>query len=83
LDPVDIVDDSDFVTPLLTFKDRFFELFTNALLSSNEYNALRLAGVRGLHGMILLREFLSETEISYAVQYFVRIVLEDPDSELQ
>ncbi|GJJ69980.1 DNA repair/transcription protein MET18/MMS19 [Entomortierella parvispora] len=75
--------DSDFVTPLLTFKDRFFELFTNALLSSNEYNALRLAGVKGLHGMILLREFLSETEISYAVQYFVRIVLEDPDSELQ
>ncbi|KAG0210627.1 hypothetical protein BGX28_009152 [Mortierella sp. GBA30] len=75
--------DTDFVTPLLTFKDRFFELFTNALLSSNEYNALRLAGVKGLHGMILLREFLSQTEISYAVQYFVRIVLEDPDSELQ
>ncbi|KAH7056582.1 Dos2-interacting transcription regulator of RNA-Pol-II-domain-containing protein [Linnemannia elongata] len=75
--------DTDFVTPLLTFKDRFFELFTNALLSSNEYNALRLAGVKGLHGMILLREFLSETEISYAIQYFVRIVLEDPDVELQ
>ncbi|KAG0281713.1 hypothetical protein BGZ95_000053 [Linnemannia exigua] len=75
--------DTDFVTPLLTFKDRFFELFTNALLSSNEYNALRLAGVKGLHGMILLREFLSETEISYAIQYFVRIVLEDPDAELQ
>ncbi|KAI7830250.1 Dos2-interacting transcription regulator of RNA-Pol-II-domain-containing protein, partial [Gamsiella multidivaricata] len=75
--------DTDFVTPLLTFKDRFFELFTNAIMSSNEYNALRLAGVKGLHGMILLREFLSETEISYAVQYFVRIVLEDPDVELQ
>ncbi|KAG0085141.1 hypothetical protein BGZ93_000833, partial [Podila epicladia] len=75
--------DTDFVTPLLTFKDRFFEIFTNALMSSNEYNALRLAGVKGLHGMILLREFLSETEISYAVQYFVRIVLEDPDVELQ
>ncbi|KAF9182984.1 hypothetical protein BGZ51_004321 [Haplosporangium sp. Z 767] len=75
--------DTDFVTPLLTFKDRFFELFTNAIMSSNEYNALRLAGVKGLHGMILLREFLSETEISYAVQYFVRIVLEDPDAELQ
>ncbi|KAF9984837.1 hypothetical protein BGZ75_003593 [Mortierella antarctica] len=75
--------DTDFVTPLLTFKDRFFELFTNALMSSNEYNALRLAGVKGLHGMILLREFLSETEISYAVQYFVRILLEDPDTELQ
>ncbi|KAF9903591.1 hypothetical protein BX616_001587, partial [Lobosporangium transversale] len=75
--------DTDFVTPLLTFKDRFFELFTGAIMSSNEYNALRLAGVKGLHGMILLREFLSETEISYAVQYFVRIVLEDPDTELQ
>ncbi|KAF9215555.1 hypothetical protein BGZ59_001005 [Podila verticillata] len=75
--------DTDFITPLLTFKDRFFEIFTNALMSSNEYNALRLAGVKGLHGMILLREFLSETEISYAVQYFVRIVLEDPDVELQ
>ncbi|KAF9359838.1 hypothetical protein BGX26_011306 [Mortierella sp. AD094] len=75
--------DADFVTPPLTFKDRFFELFTNAIMSSNEYNALRLAGVKGLHGMILLREFLSETEISYAVQYFVNIVLEDPDVELQ
>ncbi|KAG0233463.1 hypothetical protein BGW42_007420 [Actinomortierella wolfii] len=75
--------DNDFVTPLLTFKDRFFEIFTNAVLSSNEYNALRLAGIKGLHAMILLREFLSETEISYAVQYFVRIVLEDPDTEMQ
>ncbi|KAF9435406.1 hypothetical protein BGZ76_006356, partial [Entomortierella beljakovae] len=75
--------DTDFVTPLLTFKDRFFELFTNAIMSSNEYSALRLAGVKGLHEMILLREFLSETEISYAVQYFVRIVLEDSDTELQ
>ncbi|KAF8933133.1 Dos2-interacting transcription regulator of RNA-Pol-II-domain-containing protein [Dissophora ornata] len=75
--------DTDFVTPLLAFKDRFFQLFTNAIMSSNEYSALRLAGVKGLHGMILLREFLSETEISYAVQYFVRIVLEDPDVELQ
>ncbi|KAF9973632.1 hypothetical protein BGZ73_003128 [Actinomortierella ambigua] len=75
--------DNDFITPLLTFKDRFFEIFTNAVLSSNEYNALRLAGIKGLHAMILLREFLSETEISYAVQYFVRIVLEDPDTEMQ
>ncbi|KAF9116754.1 hypothetical protein BGX27_011068 [Mortierella sp. AM989] len=75
--------DTDFVSPPLTFKDRFFELFTNAIMASNEYNALRLAGVKGLHGMILLREFLSETEISYAVQYFVNIVLEDPDVELQ
>ncbi|KAG0260460.1 hypothetical protein DFQ27_003517 [Actinomortierella ambigua] len=75
--------DNDFITPLLTFKDRFFEIFTNAVLSSNEYNALRLAGIKGLHAMILLREFLSETEISYAVQYFVRIVLEDPDIEMQ
>ncbi|KAG0005423.1 hypothetical protein BGZ79_004840 [Entomortierella chlamydospora] len=75
--------DADFVTPPLTFKDRFFELFTNAIMSSNEYNALRLAGVKGLHGMILLREFLSETEISYSVRYFVNIVLEDPDVELQ
>ncbi|KAG0328198.1 hypothetical protein BGZ99_005864 [Dissophora globulifera] len=75
--------DTDFITPLLTFKDRFFEIFTNAIMSSNEYSALRLAGVKGLHGMILLREFLSQTEISYAVQYFVRIVLEDPDTELQ
>ncbi|KAG0348406.1 hypothetical protein BG004_005247 [Podila humilis] len=79
----DLHNDTDFITPLLAFKDRFFEIFTNALMSSNEYNALRLAGVKGLHGMILLREFLSETEISYAVQYFVRIVLEDPDTELQ
>ncbi|KAF9362709.1 hypothetical protein BGX34_005646 [Mortierella sp. NVP85] len=75
--------DTDFVTPLLTFKDRFFELFTNAIMSSNEYSALRLAGVKGLQGMILLRGFLSESEISYAIQYFVRIVLEDPDVELQ
>ncbi|KAF8982331.1 hypothetical protein BGZ46_001445 [Entomortierella lignicola] len=75
--------DTDFATPLITFKDRFFELFTNAIMSSNEYNALRLAGIKGLNGMILLREFLSETEISYAVQYFVNIVLEDPDVELQ
>lgn len=83
IDMFQFLDDTDFITPLLTFKDRFFEIFTNALMSSNEYNALRLAGVKGLHGMILLREFLSETEISYAVQYFVRIVLEDPDVELQ
>jgi DNA repair/transcription protein MET18/MMS19 len=83
LDRPSRIDDTDFVTPLLTFKDRFFELFTNAIMSSNEYSALRLAGVKGLQGMILLRGFLSESEISYAIQYFVRIVLEDPDVELQ
>lgn len=57
-----VVDD-DFVTPLLAYKDRLFEIFGGALMISNEYSAVRLAGLRGLHLMTLIKSFLSANEV--------------------
>ncbi|RUS23467.1 hypothetical protein BC937DRAFT_86152 [Endogone sp. FLAS-F59071] len=75
--------DQDFVTPLLTYKDRFFEAFGGALMASNEYNALRLTGLKGLRLMTLLRQYLSINEVGIAVQSFDQILLDVDDVELR
>ncbi|RUP34620.1 Dos2-interacting transcription regulator of RNA-Pol-II-domain-containing protein [Jimgerdemannia flammicorona] len=89
--------DQDFVTPLLAYKDRFFEIFGTALMSSNEYSALRLGGLKGLHLMAMLRQYLAINEVRHlahyglsetlmvgiAVQSINQILLDDDDAELR
>lgn len=58
----DIVDQTE-ETPLLEYKDRFFAMFESALMSSNEYNGLRLSGLKGLELMVLSRNYLSANEV--------------------
>jgi len=74
--------DVDFVTPLLSYKDVYFEIFISALYNQNEYNELRLCGLRGLHDMIFLRQFLNDNEIGVILQYFNRAILEETDQEI-
>lgn len=50
-------------TPLLEYKDRLFAMFESALMSSNEYNGLRLSGLKGLELMVLSRNYLSANEV--------------------
>ncbi|RUS33413.1 Dos2-interacting transcription regulator of RNA-Pol-II-domain-containing protein [Jimgerdemannia flammicorona] len=75
--------DQDFVTPLLAYKDRFFEIFGTALMSSNEYSALRLGGLKGLHLMAMLRQYLAINEVGIVVQSINQILLDDDDAELR
>ncbi|GAB5591220.1 hypothetical protein Unana1_06120 [Umbelopsis nana] len=76
-------EDSDFQTPLLGYKDRLWEIFESATTASNEYNGLRLAGIKGLHIMCLMKQYLSDNEIGLAVRTFTKILVEDNDNELQ
>lgn len=68
--------------PLTPYKDDMLEVFSSALLGVNEYNELRLCGLRGLHDMILLNKFLSENEIGLILQYFNKIILDEQDQDI-
>jgi DNA repair/transcription protein MET18/MMS19 len=47
----------------LGYKDRLWELFEAATTASNEYNGLRLAGIKGLHVMTLMKNYLADNEV--------------------
>ncbi|CAG8718188.1 16808_t:CDS:2, partial [Cetraspora pellucida] len=74
--------DQNFVMPLTPYKDEMLEVFSSALLGINEYNELRLCGLRGLHDMILLNKFLSDSEIGLILQYFNKIIIEEQDQDI-
>ncbi|KAF9179450.1 hypothetical protein BGZ51_006913 [Haplosporangium sp. Z 767] len=75
--------DMDFITPLLTFKDPLYELFTTALASQKDNRSFRLRGVKGVYGMAVLRRLLSDAEAPHAVEQLVQIMLQDTNSEVQ
>ncbi|CAO3697107.1 unnamed protein product [Umbelopsis ramanniana] len=75
--------DADFQTPLLGYKDRLWELFEAATTASNEYNGLRLAGIKGLHVMTLMKNYLADNEVGLAVRTFTKILVDQNDNELQ
>lgn len=66
--------------PLEPFKDRLFELNSQALMSSvADEVSFRVTALKALLRLCLLRGYLQENEIGMAVQYFDEIVLlEDP-----
>lgn len=69
--------------PLEPFKDRLFELNSQALMSSavNEVS-FRMVALNALLRLCLLRRYLQDNEIGMAVQYFDEIVLlEDPSQK--
>ncbi|CAG8610375.1 3379_t:CDS:10 [Ambispora leptoticha] len=75
--------DQDFVTPLLTYKDEFFEIFSGPLVTTNEYNELRLVSLKGLYSMILIRKFLSDNEIGIVLQHFNQVILTEYNQEIK
>ncbi|KAI7849449.1 Dos2-interacting transcription regulator of RNA-Pol-II-domain-containing protein [Circinella umbellata] len=79
----DVDMDQGEVSPLIEYKDRFFGIFESAITSSNEYNGLRLSGLKGLELMVLTKNYLSQNERGIAVQAFNKILLQETDEELR
>ncbi|KAI8092187.1 Dos2-interacting transcription regulator of RNA-Pol-II-domain-containing protein [Gilbertella persicaria] len=73
----------DYESPLLEYKDRFFGIFESCLIASNEYNLLRLSGLRGLQLMILSEGYLEVNEVGLAIQSINQILLNEQDQELR
>lgn len=69
--------------PLEPFKDRLFELITQALMSTAaDEISFRVVALKALLRLCLLRKYLQDNEIGMAVQYFDEIVLiEDPSGK--
>ncbi|KAL9130058.1 MAG: hypothetical protein Q9217_001662 [Psora testacea] len=64
--------------PLLPFKDRLFELNSQALMSTAvEEVSFRMVAVKALLRLCLLRKYLQDNEIGMVVQYLDEIVLSE------
>ncbi|KAL8849891.1 MAG: hypothetical protein Q9221_005157 [Calogaya cf. arnoldii] len=65
---------------LVPFKDRLFELFSQALMSSpSEEVTFRVVALKGLLRLCQIRNYLQTSEIGMVVQYLDEVVLtEDP-----
>ncbi|KAI9702073.1 MAG: hypothetical protein M1836_001417 [Candelina mexicana] len=62
--------------PLVAFRDRLFEIFSQALMSTaKEEVSLRVVALKGLLRLCRLRNFLEDSEIGMVVQYFDEVVL--------
>ncbi|KAL8860114.1 MAG: hypothetical protein Q9178_003378 [Gyalolechia marmorata] len=71
---------TDADNPLVPFKDRFFELFSQALMSTpSEEVTFRIVALKSLTRLCQVRGYLQNSEIGMVVQYLDEIVLtEDP-----
>ena len=69
--------------PLEPFKDRLFELTSQALMSTAaDEVSFRVVALKAVLRLCLLRKYLQDNEIGMAVQYFDEIVLvEDPSGK--
>ena len=69
--------------PLEPFKDRMFELTSQALMSTAaDEVSFRIVALKALLRLCMLRKYLQDNEIGLAVQYFDEIVLtEDPSGK--
>ncbi|KAI9781234.1 MAG: hypothetical protein M1835_004338 [Candelina submexicana] len=62
--------------PLVAFRDRLFEIFSQALMSTaKEEVSLRVVALKGLLRLCRLRNFFEDSEIGMVVQYFDEVVL--------
>lgn len=71
---------TDVENPFARFKDRFFELFSQALMSTpSEEVSFRVVALKGLLRLCHIRNYLQNSEIGLFVQYLDEIVLtQDP-----
>lgn len=67
--------------PLVPFKDRLFELFSQALMSTaTEEVSFRVVALNGLLRLCQIRNYLQNSEVGLIIQYLDEIVLAaDPD----
>ncbi|KAI7902153.1 Dos2-interacting transcription regulator of RNA-Pol-II-domain-containing protein [Cokeromyces recurvatus] len=67
----DIGYDRDFQTPLFMFKQPILHVFTLPFTSSTDI-VLHQASLRGIHEMVLMKQFLKEEEIKLIVDYLTQ-----------
>ncbi|KAI8825244.1 Dos2-interacting transcription regulator of RNA-Pol-II-domain-containing protein [Fimicolochytrium jonesii] len=77
--------DMDDVTsnPILTFKDRLFQVYIAASASESEYMLLRREGFRGLAALMMSRQVLADIEINVAVEQLNQAVVRGKDQEIR
>lgn len=64
--------------PLDGFKDRLFELFSQALMSTaTEELTFRIVALKGLLRLCMLRKYLQDNEVGLAIQWLNEIVLSE------
>ena len=81
--PSTLAPTSTIENPLEPFKDRLFELTSQALMSTAaDEVSFRVVALKAVLRLCLLRKYLQDNEIGMAVQYFDEIVLvEDPSGK--
>ncbi|CEP09013.1 hypothetical protein [Parasitella parasitica] len=69
--------DRDFQTPLLMFKQQIFQLLMLPLVESDTANSiLKYASLRGIHEMVLLKQFLKGEEMNFTVDQLTRQLMQ-------
>ena len=70
--------EAEIENPLEPFRDRLFEIFSQALMSTaKEELSFRVVALKCLQRLSSIRKYLQDNEIGMAVQYFDDIVLSD------
>jgi DNA repair/transcription protein MET18/MMS19 len=74
--------DRDFQTPLLMYKQQILQIFVLSLIESDPSDIiLRQASLRGIHEMVLMKQFLKQEEINIAAGHLTRqLMREDKQS---
>ncbi|KAJ3158789.1 mms19 nucleotide excision repair [Geranomyces michiganensis] len=75
--------DDDFLNPILSYKDRLFELFMAATAASSQFMPLRRTGIRGLAALLMSRQLLAGMEVDMAIGQLNTAIVTDPDSEVR
>ncbi|KAI8639708.1 Dos2-interacting transcription regulator of RNA-Pol-II-domain-containing protein [Parasitella parasitica] len=79
----DIGYDRDFQTPLLMFKQQIFQLLMLPLVEPNTADAiLKYASLKGIHEMVLMKQFLKGEEMNMTVDQLTRQLVR-PDAQLR
>ncbi|TPX58071.1 hypothetical protein PhCBS80983_g03371 [Powellomyces hirtus] len=75
--------DDDFLNPILSYKDRLFELYIAATAAASEYMPLRRTGIRGLAALLMSRQLLAGQEVEMAINQLNQAIVTDPDPEVR
>lgn len=79
----DIGYDRDFQTPLLMYKQQILKVFMLSLVESSTTDAiLKQASLKGIHEMVLMKQFLKGDEMNMTVDQLTRQLMQS-DAQLQ
>jgi DNA repair/transcription protein MET18/MMS19 len=68
-----LIIDRDFQTPLLMYKQQILQIFILSLIESDPSDTiLRQASLKGIHEMVLMKQFLKQDEINVTVTHLTR-----------